>query len=298
MGLNLLNKTEVWVNKIKLNNANLTQMAESFAAVLQLRKENVLVVDVRPHSITFDILENDIPLDNIIGKEAAILNALSSIKGVNITKETYIHSDGILGMICLQEEDAELMVANIAKMGKDISENVAKRVLVFPTGFELTQKMIEDTNSPYLKEIFEKEGYTVTIGPVIEDDIDVAVYRLSDALSRGFGLIITTGGVGAEDKDKSVEALLKVDPQAATEYIAKFKKGTGRHVKDGVRIGVGEIGPSLIVTLPGPNDEVRLAGPVLCECLQGKKSKEEIAKKLAAILARKLMKTQHEFHYL
>lgn len=290
MKLNLMHKTELWVFNITLDNANLTDMANSLADVLKIDRSKVLVVDVRPNNITFDIMENDIPQENIIGKEKAILDELASIKGVGITEETYIHSDGILGTICFQEDNAEEIIENISMMEKEIIERVAKRAIVYPTGFELQQKLIEDTNSPYLKEILEAEGYTVTIGSVIEDDLDVATYQLSDALSRGFGLIITTGGVGAEDKDNSVEALLNVDPEASTEYIVKFKQGTGRHVKDGVRIGVGQIGPSMIVTLPGPNDEVRLTGPVLIECLKGKNNKQESAKKVADVLRKNLIK--------
>lgn len=294
MRLNLLHKTELWVFNITLDNANLTDMANSLADVLKIDRSKVLVVDVRPNNITFDIMENDIPQENIIGKEKAILDELASIRGVSITEETYIHSDGILGTICFQEDNAEEIIENISVMEKEIIERVSKRAIVYSTGFELQQRLIEDTNSPYLKELLEAEGYTVTIGSVIEDDLDVATYQLSDALSRGFGLIITTGGVGAEDKDKSVEALLNIDPEAATEYIVKFRQGTGRHVKDGVRIGVGQIGPSMIVTLPGPNDEVRLTGPVLIECLKGKDNKQETAKKVADVLRGNLIKNNAE----
>ena len=56
MGLNLLEKTELWVNEITLANANLSDMADAVAEQLGLDKGKVMVVDVRPRHITFDVL--------------------------------------------------------------------------------------------------------------------------------------------------------------------------------------------------------------------------------------------------
>jgi molybdenum cofactor synthesis domain-containing protein len=293
MGLNLLEKTELWINNITLYKANLTEMANVLGDVLNIDRKKVLVVDVRPNHITFDIMEDNIPQENIIGKEKNILEKLSLMEGVNISEDTYIHSNGILGTICLQEDNAAEIIDNISNMEKEIRERISKRAIVYPTGFELKQKLIEDTNTPYVKEELEKEGFAVTVGKIIDDDIDIATYHLSDALSRGFGLIVTTGGVGAEDKDKSVEALINVDNEAATEYIVKFTQGTGRHVKDGVKIGVGKVGESMIVTLPGPNDEVRLAMPVLIEAIKNKNNKNEIAIKIADVLSKNFINKKH-----
>ncbi|SHI55171.1 molybdenum cofactor synthesis domain-containing protein [Dethiosulfatibacter aminovorans DSM 17477] len=296
MGLNLLEKTELWINNITLDNANLTRMAGILAEVLKLDKEKVLVVDVRSNHITFDIMEKNVEQENIIGKESEILEKLGAMDGVNLYDDTYIHSNGILGTICYDQDNAPEIIENINTMEKEITERISKRAIVYPTGFELKEGLIEDTNTPFLKELLENEGYKVTIGKIIDDDLDIASYHLSDALSRGFGLIITTGGVGAEDKDKSVEALLRVDKEAAVDYIVKFQKGTGRHVKDGVRIGVGQVGLSRIVTLPGPNDEVRLAAPVLLECLNNNSDKTVTSRKLSEVLAKKLMAKKHMHH--
>ena len=79
---------------------------------------------------------------------------------------------------------------------------------MFPTGFEIEEGLIEDTNTPYLKKLLEENGYQVVVGDVIPDDEYVMTEILSDAVSRGFGLILTSGGVGAEDKDHSVESIL------------------------------------------------------------------------------------------
>jgi molybdopterin biosynthesis enzyme MoaB len=100
-------------------------------------------------------------------------------------------------------------------------------------------------------------------------------------------LIITTGGVGAEAKDRTIEALKKIDPDAATPYIMKFHRGTGRHEKDGVKIGVGSVGLSLIVSLPGPNDEVRLCMETLIEGLSKGLDKYELAEEIVRTLKNK-----------
>ena len=287
MGLNLLEKTELWVNEITLENANLTDMAHAVAGVLGLPENEVLVVDVRPRHITFDVLAKEVPQENIMGKEEAILEALGKIPGVHLTPESYLHSNGILGLICAGVENPEAVLDKVAGMTSEIQSRIARRAIVFPTGFELKQGLIEDTNTPYLKGLLEEKGYTVTVGEIMEDDLADICDKLDDALSRGFGLILTTGGVGAEDKDHSVEAICRMDPTAAAPYIVKFQQGTGRHVKDGVRIGVGREGPSLMVSLPGPHDEVECAAPVLLRGLEEGWSKEVLADRLAAVLADK-----------
>lgn len=287
MGLNLLEKTELWVNEIRLDNANLTDLANAVAQVLGLPDGEVLVVDVRPRHITLDVLATNIPQENIMGKEQAILDAIASLPGVTLYPETYIHSNGILGQICAGIEDQEAMLERVAEMTEELRKNVSRRAIVFPTGFELQQGLIEDTNTPYLKEMLEKAGYRVTVGEIMADDLSDVVEKLSDALNRGFGLIVTSGGVGAEDKDHTVEGICTIDRDAATPYVVKFTKGTGRHVKDGVRVGVGSEGLSLMVSLPGPHDEVELTAPVLLQGLQEGWDKTVLADRLAAVLAEK-----------
>jgi len=299
MGLNLLEKTELWINNITLKNVNLTQFAEAVAQTLGIESSKVLVVDVRPRHITLDVLEKDIPEENILGKEKTILKEISKLSGVNISDETYIHSNGILGLICLDEENPQEMMNTITTMVNEIKDKIAKRAIVFPTGFELKEKLIVDTNTPYLKQLLEQEGYKVTVGEIINDDIWDMECKLSEAVSKAYGLIITTGGVGAEDKDKSVESVLKIDPEAATPYVVKFQQGTGRHVKDGVKIAVGKVGPTYIVSLPGPNDEVQIASKILIECIKNNNDKFQIAQQIANVLAEKLSakKFNHEEHF-
>lgn len=297
MSMNLLKKTELWVNHIILDDVNLTELADIVAGVLGLRKGEVMVVDVRPQHITFDVLVQEIPQENFLGKEKAILNALQSVQGVTLYEDTYIHSNGILGQICanLSDEQEKELLNTVDTMTSEIKNNVLHRAIVFPTGFELQQELIEDTNTPYIKRLLENEGFKVTIGEIMSDDLYDIKEKLEDALNRGFGLLITSGGVGAEDKDKTVEAIHSIDENAATPYIVKFKKGTGRHVKDGVRIGVGTEGLSTMISLPGPHDEVELAMPVLIKGLRENWDKMHLADCLAGVLANK-WKTKNHHH--
>ena len=297
MGLNLLEKTELWVNEITLDGTNLTDLANAVAHAMGMQDGEVLVVDVRPRHITFDILARDIPQENILGKETAILDAIRAVPGVTLYPETYLHSNGILGQICAGVENEEAMLQQVAKITDDLRRNVSHRAIIFPTGFELQQGLIEDTNTPYLKSLLEQEGYKVTVGEIMADDLADIVDKLEDALTRGFGLIITTGGVGAEDKDHSVEGICAIDREAATPYIVKYQKGTGRHVKDGVRIGVGTEGLSMMISLPGPHDEVELAAPVLLTGLREQWSKETLANRLADVLAEKWKRKNAHHHH-
>lgn len=285
--LNLLEKTELWVSEILLEQANLTEMAAAVARVLGLPEDKVMVVDVRPTHVTFDLVEREILQENILGREEALLSALAEVPGVHLTADSHVHSNGILGLICAREEHPEEILRRVEAMRSEIVERVSRRAIVFPTGFEVEQGLIEDTNTPYLRALLEEHGYTVTVGPVIPDDEAVMTEVLSDALSRGFGLILTSGGVGAEDKDHSVESVLNVAPDAAAPYVVRYEKGHGRHVKDGVRIGVGRVGLATLVTLPGPHDEVEMTAPVLLQMLEEGRSCEETAERLAGILAQK-----------
>lgn len=297
MSLNLLQKTELWINGVTLAQANLTDLAQAVADTLALPADQVLVVDVRPGTVTLDILAREVAAENIIGKDKALLEAVASIPGVTLDAEAHIHSNGILGLICADSALSGELLTTVASMEADVRGKVARRAMVFSSGFELQQKLIEDTNAPYLKAALEKRGYAVTIGNILADDIDVIQDSLEDALSRGFGLIITTGGVGAEDKDHTVEALCRIDPKAACPYIVKFTKGTGRHVKDGVKIGVGSEGLSLMVTLPGPHDEVVAASEVLFRGLEEGWDKSFLADQLAGVLADKWRHGHHSEHH-
>jgi molybdenum cofactor synthesis domain-containing protein len=280
--LELFEKTEIWISPIHIVDVDLGLIAEKFAGILHLDKKEIMVVDVREELITLDVLKKSVRAEDIIGKKDALLKALAAIPGVSLTPETSLHSDGILGLIAVENQEmAGEILGGMERMQREISERIRKRAIVFPSGFEVRRGMIQDTNSPYIRNRLMKEGYSVTVGDTLEDDVESIVPVLRRALSEGYGLIITTGGVGAEDKDRMVEALLRIDPEASTPYIIRYEKGKGRHEKDGVKIGVAYLQPSYVIALPGPHEEVKAGMDVVIGGLKKGQRKEDLASALA-----------------
>lgn len=288
--INLLQKTELWIEGITLQNARLDEIAEKVAQVLELEPGEVMVVDVREDYMVLDVLRPVLKANQIAGKGKEILREISGIQGVKLLPRASIHSEGALGWICLDEDDYRSAISRASEMGEEIQRRVAKRAIVFSTGFEVEEGLIEDTNFQLIAKRLKENGYSVCFGGVLPDREGAISYRLQKALDEGFGLILTTGGVGAEEKDRTVEALLRVDPQAATPYILKFDVGTGRHVKDGVRIAVGKVGVSRLIALPGPTREVEVGLNRLLEGLDRGWDDVKIAEHIASGLREKWRK--------
>jgi molybdenum cofactor synthesis domain-containing protein len=288
--INLLQKTELWIEGITLQNARLDEIAEKVAQVLELEPGEVMVVDVREDYMVLDVLRPVLKANQIAGKGREILREISGVQGVKLLPKASIHSEGALGWICLDEDDYRSAISRASEMGEEIQRRVAKRAIVFSTGFEVEEGLIEDTNFHLIAKRLKENGYSVCFGGVLPDREGAISYRLQKALDEGFGLILTTGGVGAEEKDRTVEALLRVDPQAATPYILKFDVGTGRHVKDGVRIAVGKVGVSRLIALPGPTREVEVGLNRLLEGLDRGWDDVKIAEHIASGLREKWRK--------
>ena len=282
--INLLQKTELWIKGISLKNARLDDIAHRVAGVLELEPNEVLVVDVRDDHIVLDILRQILKASQIAGKGQEILRRVAEVPGVTLSEEASLHSEGALGWVCLDQTDYGPALEKAQQMGEEIRRRVARRAIVFSTGFEVQKGLIADTNFPLIEDRLRREGYTVYPGGVLPDHVGTIAYRLQRALDEGFGLILTSGGVGAEEKDCTVEGLLRVDPSAATPYIVKFEPGTGRHVKDGVRIAVGKLGISWLIALPGPTREVQIGLDQLLEALDKEWDQKQIAEHIASAL--------------
>jgi len=284
MEVNLVGKTELCIQNVKLKNANLTEIGKAVAEALGLKDDEVLVVDASSEHITLDILRSTINMEQFMGKEKKLLSKLSKIEGVEVTEKSSIHSEGILEMITLDNELTEEIAQKTIRMSREIERAFLKRVKVFPTGSEVINGIIKDTNSPLIKQEFEKRGYQVSIEEPLPDDEIAITSSIENAVYEGHGIIITTGGIGAEKKDKTVEATKRLDPTAAVPWIVKYEK-KGRHIKEGVRIGVGKVGKTLIINLPGPTDEVkRCLEVILNEMEKGDYDKETIANLLTSKL--------------
>lgn len=261
--LDLLSKTELWVEDILLDDVDLTRLAECAGAVLGLGPEAIFVTDVRDRRVVFDVVSPSVSLDAIAGKEAELLAALAAFPGVALGNQASVHSFGVLGVIGAPAEQAADILANAAKLEAGLQAFVASSVVVLSTGGEVARGEIEDTNHAVIKSVLWQHGYQVDHAGVVEDDEALIAARIGHLLGDGYGMIITTGGVGAEDKDKTIEAMQRVAPDLSTAVLAQYKVGHGRHVKPHVRVACGRFGETLLVALPGPTREVLAALPAL-----------------------------------
>jgi molybdenum cofactor synthesis domain-containing protein len=286
---NLLNKTEMTIEPISLQKANLNDIAATIADVLAMEQNDVFVTDLRENVLTIDILKGCVDAYNIVGKKKELLQRLAELPGVRVTDATSIRSAGMLGWIALDDDEIQQSLKRSEEMAKEIRQKLSKRVIVFSTGAEVENGQIVDTNKSDITKRMQKEGYVVTQGPTLKDDEGFIAAHLRQAIENyGYGLVITTGGVGAEDKDHTIEAILAIDPEAATPYICRYEKGIGRHHKDGVRVAVGQVFETLIVALPGPNDEVRTSLDVLVRGLSMNLDKHILAEEIAGHLRNRL----------
>lgn len=284
MEWNLLEKTTFWIQGADLEGANLGEVAAAAASALGLGENEVMVVDVQPGIVAFDILKRTLVAEEVAGKSGEVLVNLGRVAGVRLSRDASIHSEGVLGLIALGREEAQSVLAHAEELGKSVARAVSRKCCVFSSGAEVLAGNIEDTNSPFLIQAFTEAGFKAEFGGIIEDDTTTAVIRLEAALMRGFGLIITTGGVGAEHKDHSVEAILQLDPAAHTPWILKFTPDMRRHHKEGVRIAVGRVGICRIIALPGPHEEVRAGCRALLEGLERNLDDKALAESIAAVI--------------
>ncbi len=289
MEYRLLEKKELWISPVRLNHADLGACARAVGEVLGLGDAEIMVTDALEDRLTLDILVPTVQAVQIVAREKPLLAALAAVPGVEVSLDTRVHSQGILGLISLDEEAGRELLDRSSAMVKEISRRIARRAIVVATGPEVLNCQIKDTNTPFLLEALSAAGYEAVRGPVIEDKQSQILSVFRHAAENGYGLVVTTGGVGAEGKDQTLEALTCLDPSATTPYVLKFHKGQGRHQKDGVRLGVGQYGQTLIVCLPGPHDEVKLLWPVLKQGLLDLWDVVSLANALAGTLREKFL---------
>ena len=293
----LLGKTEIWMQGVSLQGTNLPELARVAASVLALPEDKVFVTDVRESLVVLDVLQPKVSLERVVGKQQQVFDALACLPGVTIAANAEIHSEGVLGVIGTSREQAEALVVNAERMERQIAEYASGRITVISTGAEIIAGEVEDTNFAAISEYMGDAGFEVFYGGIAGDterEIAGMIARLS---GEGYGLIITTGGVGAEDKDHTVEAVEALDPDLAIAILAQYKKGHGRHVKDAVRICVGQLGWSTIISLPGPTHEVKLALPVIVEKLKAGTTAAHLVEAIAEPLRSTLPAMHHHGHH-
>jgi molybdenum cofactor synthesis domain-containing protein len=285
----LLDKTELTIRGIFLRNVDLDKVARAAADTFGIDRGDLFVTDVQGDHLVFDILKKDLDPHALVGKREELLRRLAGLPGIAVTEDTTVASRGMLGWIALGASEGERALGTSERMAREIRQRLKKRVMVFSTGAEMVNGQVRDTNALTIRERLSPEGYSVRFGTTLKDDEVLIAAHLRMAADDGYGLVIVTGGVGAEDKDRTIEAVLLADPEAATPHIVKFQLGAGRHRhKDCVRIAVGKMSETLIVALPGPNDEVQLGLEALVKGLASYLSKEDLAEGIAVVLRERL----------
>lgn len=290
----LLGKTEVWMHGVELDDADLPELAKLAAEVLALPPDKVFVTDVRGDVVVLDVLVPRVSLEHVAGRQGALLEAVAALPGVTVQPGAEVHSEGVLGVIGAPRGQADSVLSEARRIEGQIRDYASSRVAVVATGAELVAGSVRDTNLEAAQEILGAAGYEVKLGGVVGDDERRIAGLVARLAGDGFGIVITTGGVGAEDKDKTVEALERLDPNLSTAVLAQYTKGQGRHAKDSVKIAVATLGWTTIVALPGPTHEVRLALPVLLEKLGEGTTPRELVEALAEPLRASL--PQHHGH--
>jgi molybdenum cofactor synthesis domain-containing protein len=293
----LLEKTELRIEHVEIDHADLTSVAKAVADALGLRHDEVLVIDARDDLLALDILRRTIDPNTVVGKREALLAALDGVPGVLVSAETDVCSEGMLGWIGADPPQAAASFARSRLMIAEIERAIASRAIVFSTGPEVIARQIRDTNKPWIVDRLRNADLRATPGDDLPDDAEAIAAAIREAIEeRGFSLVVTTGGVGAEGKDGTIEALLAVDPQASTPAIFNVEAGHGRHVKPLVRVGVGNVGDALIVCLPGPHLEAQLGAEALLEGLAAGAGKRELADAIAARLRERLRRAHGAPH--
>ena len=280
----LLGKSELWMHGVQLQDVDLPLFAATAARVLGLPADKVFVTDVRAGVVVLDVLLPRVRLEDTAGKQQALLEAVAALDGVRVGPGAEVHSEGVMGVIGAGPAEAAGIVSEARRIEGRIRDYAASRVAVVATGSELLEGSVRDTNFEAAREILGRAGFEVKRGGVVGDDERRIAGLVARLAGDGFGLVVTTGGVGAEDKDRTVEALERLDPGLSTAVLAHYTKGQGRHVKESVRIAVASLGWTTIVALPGPTHEVRLALPVLAEGVRAGRRPADLVEALAAPL--------------
>ncbi|MFB3925152.1 MAG: molybdopterin-binding protein [Syntrophales bacterium] len=265
------------------------RIADTVSNVLGIKRGDLLVTDVFGNCMVIDILKRGVDANSILGKGPELLESLSRLPGIRINEKTSISSRGLLSWVSLDRNEVGEAMKRAEKMASEMKQKLKKTVVVFSTGAEVADGHVMDTNSPAIRDRLSTEGYSVKFGPTLKDDELIIAAHLRETAEEGYGLIITTGGVGAEEKDKTIEAVLSLDPEAATPSIVTYELGVGRHKhKNCVRIAVGQVLDTLIIALPGPTDEVLTGIDALIRGLPSLPDKEVLAEDIAGDLRKRL----------
>ncbi len=139
-----------------------------------------------------------------------------------------------------------------------------KRAWIQPTGNELIEGVIEDTDSPMLAQILSGAGYRTHVAPPVPDRHGSIRSAIEEAAGQGCALMVLIGGSGG---GRRFDPALAPDlTHSAMDSLLCDRCATELYGKNGhlwSRLVCGYVGEMLVCNVPGPYDEARAAALAL-----------------------------------
>ncbi len=144
------------------------------------------------------------------------------------------------------------------------------RAVIIPTGDEIANGVVCDTNSPAIAGILRRHfnDCRVTVQPPVRDDRAALAAALHAAVRPNIDLAVFIGGSGggaAFDPALAPDLTHAVLANELEEYELRDLMGSNGHLW--ARLLAGRLGATLVVNVPGPYDEALAAAEAICTTL-------------------------------
>ncbi|SBW09900.1 Molybdopterin binding domain protein [uncultured delta proteobacterium] len=139
---------------------------------------------------------------------------------------------------------------------------MGNRVLILPTGDEIRQGVVLDTDSPMIREVLTaaRPGCDVTRAEPAADDEETIAALVAAAVDDGFGLIVLIGGSGGGHRHSPT--LARDVTHSALDRLLEPRSATSLYGWNGhlwSRLICGRCGNALVINVPGPYQEAKAA---------------------------------------
>jgi molybdopterin adenylyltransferase len=127
------------------------------------------------------------------------------------------------------------------------------RAAVVTVSDSVFQGKKRDASGAAVTEVLQQSGWSVEHSRVVNDDLGVIAATLRELSSKGFELIVTTGGTGISARDVTPEATRKVITREIPGLAEQMRReGAKNEPRAALSRGVaGVAGNTLIVNVPG-----------------------------------------------